>query len=443
MRGMRCWFSAQMRAEVSDDIAVGFGEGGGRVMIGKRSRAARLTREIVEFLRRPQSYPGRPRRIEMIETHFAWIFLTENQAYKLKKPVLQDCMDYRTVAARKRGCRNELRLNRRLAATVYLGMVPITRVRGGLMLGRHGRAPVVDWLVRMRRLPARRMLDRAIAERGIGALDLQRLALRLTQFFDAAPAKPMGAAQYIARLRERTLQNHRDLCAPDLGLDNGRIEKLVGLQLAFVTRHAAALAARASHLIDGHGDLRPEHLYLGSGVDSPCVIDCLEFDSDLRWLDPAEEMAFLTLECRRLGASAAARVLLSCYLRSTAIPPSDALIHFYISQRATIRAKLAAWHVRDPQFARRASLWRSRANSYLADATRYIRRAERDRRAGGRIFTSGRATLLRDVACAGEQRTVTLDTVTPPRNVWHVMTHRLITLGPDASVDEATACMSR
>ncbi len=342
----------------------------------RRPRSGSRTAEVVAFLRQPEHYPGRPRRIEVIETHFAWVFLTENEAYKLKKPVRQDRMDYRTIAARRRACRNELRLNRRLAPTVYLGLVPLTRGRdGGLMWGQSGQARIVDWLVRMRRLPAQRMLDRAISARWVRARDLERLALTLTRFFDSAAPKKMSRHRYIARLRERIVQTRRDLCAPDLGLDRNRVEKLTALQLAFVARETTLLGSRAAHLIDGHGDLRPEHLYLGLDSDEPCAIDCLEFDSDLRWLDPAEEMAFLTLECRRLGTKETARVLLSVYRRFTRTPPDDSLMDFYMSLRAMIRAKLAAWHLRDPQFAPRATLWKSRAESYLADAARHIRRA--------------------------------------------------------------------
>ena len=334
------------------------------------------TAEIVAFLRCPESYPERPRRVEIIETHFAWVFLVANQAFKLKKPVLQDCMDYRTLAARERGCRNELRLNRRLAATVYLGVVPTTRRPDGkLMLGRQGRAPVVDWVVRMKRLPARRMLDRAIAEGMVKGGDLERIGLRLSRFFEHAPPRPMSASQYVERLRERTLRNRCDLCARDLGMNRKHVDKLVTLQLAFLDRQAGLLGARATCLIDGHGDLRPEHIYLGSSTDEPCVIDCVEFDADLRWLDPAEEMAFLTLECRRLEAHGAARILLSHYRQGARNPPADALMDYYMSQSATTRAKLAAWHLRDPQFAGQAARWKSRAQSYLADAVRYIRRA--------------------------------------------------------------------
>lgn len=346
----------------------------------KRSaQAAGDTCHIVDFLRQPQNYPERPRRVDVIETHFAWVFLTDSHAYKLKKPVLNDRMDYRTLAGRRCGCRNELKLNRRLAPTVYLAIVPITLASGGrLVLGRRGGGRVVDWVVKMRRLPAGRMLDCAIAARGVRKQDLEAAARRLSRFFAGATRRPMSASRYIARLRSQTLLNRRQLAAPDLGLDERRVMRVIAAQLDFITRNAMLLGRRGARLIDGHGDLRPEHLYLGSGSDDTCVIDCLEFDEDLRRLDPAEEMAFLALECRRLGASGVARTLILRYSALTATPPVDSLMYFYMSQRASTRAKIAAWHLRDPQFAGQAATWKARAHSYLADAARYIRRAVRE-----------------------------------------------------------------
>jgi len=332
--------------------------------------------EVVRFLRRRQHYPESTRRIDVIETHFAWIFLTDLHAYKLKKPVLRGRMNYTTVASRRRVCLDELTLNRRLAREAYLGVLPITRSPDGtLALGKRGKAQVVDWVVKMRRLPAARMLDRAIVERTVHKKDIAALAARLTRFFDGAVRQPLSEGRYVERLFERIEQNQRDLCAPDLGLDARQVEKIAAMQLTFLAEREAGVGARGAQLIDGHGDLRPEHVYLGSKSDSPCVIDCLEFDSDLRWVDPAEEIAFLALECRKSGAGAVARALVSDYRASTMVPPSAALMDFYTSQCAMTRAKLAAWHVRDPELARHVELWRARARSYLRIAARYSRRA--------------------------------------------------------------------
>jgi len=338
-----------------------------------------LVRDIRAFLRERERGAGRPPRVDLIETHFAWVFLTSTEAYKLKKAVSQSRrMDYRTVAGRRRGCRDELLLNRRLAGTVYRAVLPVTRRRNGaLVLGQPRGARIVDWVVRMRRLPGELMLDRALAAGTVRGRDLQRVERRLEEFFATAVARPLDTRGYLARMRSLTQENHRDLIAADLGLDRTRVERLTGLQLAFIESQSGALGARGALLIDGHGDLRPEHVYLGSDSDEPCVIDCLEFDRDLRRLDPAEEIAFLALECRRLGGGAAARELIARYRANAADPPSLALLDFYMSHRATVRAKISAWHLRDPRFRRRALQWRSRASSYLADAQRYIRRALR------------------------------------------------------------------
>lgn len=341
----------------------------------KGSRRPGRASEVVRFLRR--------QCVEVIETHFAWIFLTDLHAYKLKKPVRRGRMDYTTIAARKRVCLDELTLNRRLAPTVYLDALPITRAPDGrLAFGRRRGAKVVDWVVKMRRLPAARMLDRAIGERTLRKEDVQALADMLTRFFDGAVRQQLSASRQVKRMWERTEQNQRDLCAPDLGLDARRVSRITQMQLAFLEQRSVLVGARAAHLVDGHGDLRPEHVYLGSGPDSPCVIDCLEFDSDLRWVDPAEEVAFLALECRKLGGGAVARALVAHYRASTLTPPDGALMDFYTSQSAMTRAKLAAWHVRDPELAPDAAVWRARASSYLRIAARFIRRANGPPRSG-------------------------------------------------------------
>lgn len=109
------------------------------------------TAEKVAFLRTPAAYPTHPRRVDVIETHMSWVFLAGDRVYKLKKPVHYPFLDFRTLASREFHCREEVRLNRRLAPHVYLGVVPLTQDHGGaLALG--GGGEVVDWLVEMRRL---------------------------------------------------------------------------------------------------------------------------------------------------------------------------------------------------------------------------------------------------------------------------------------------------
>lgn len=336
--------------------------------------APAAARAKVEFLRQPIAPSGRKCRAEVIETHFAWVFLTDSHAYKMKKPMRQEAMDYRTIAGRERGCRNEVRLNRRLAPSVYLGVVPLARKRDGhLILGPGGR--IVDWVVAMRRLPAARMLDRVIARGTVRAREVRAVIGLLAGFYEGARREPMSPRRYVGHLRSRTLRNRRELLERDLGLGERTVQDVTAAQLEFIARTAALLGARGARLIEGHGDLRPEHVYLGSQSDGPAVIDCLEFDPVLRRLDPIEEMAFLALECMRLGASGLACDLLEGIRAATADPAPNALVHFYMSQRALTRAKIAAWHLRDPQFAPRIRHWKARANGYLEDALHFARLA--------------------------------------------------------------------
>jgi aminoglycoside phosphotransferase family enzyme len=112
----------------------------------------------VAALRRPDAYAGRPQTVEVVETHMSWVFLTPEHAYKMKKPVRYDGLDFSTLATRRFYCSEELRLNRRLTTDVYLDVVALRAdALGALRIATAGAA--VEWLVMMRRLPNDRMLD--------------------------------------------------------------------------------------------------------------------------------------------------------------------------------------------------------------------------------------------------------------------------------------------
>lgn len=336
-------------------------------------RSAQATLESkVAFLRDPRSHAARQGRTEVIETHFAWVFLTARHAYKLKKPQRQSAMDYRTLAARRQGCREELRLNRRLAPSVYLAVVPLSSdTSGALTLGPGVR--VEDWLVKMRRLPSARMLDRALATGTVTDVQFDRVVRRLAKFFRGARCHPIDGKSYVRRLRRQIAANRRELQRFGARLQQRLVDQVASAQLECLARLRAALAERGAHVVDGHGDLKPEHVCLGPPL---CVIDRLEFDPELRRLDPFEELAFLALELERIGHQDLAAQL----LRRSALLCRDhvagAVIHFYMSHRAATRAMLAAWHLDDPQFPD-ARPWIARAHSYLRDALRHARRALR------------------------------------------------------------------
>ena len=316
----------------------------------------------VAFLRMPQSFPAHPARVEVCETHMSYVFLTESDAYKLKKPVRYPFLDFSTLAARESSCRAEVQLNERLSTSVYRGVVALTcEDEGRLRLG--GRGEVVDWLVHMRRLPDERMLDRLIVERRLQAHDLVPLAGRLADFYAGQQRVEVTPRGHIAGLEQEHRLNVELLRQPRFDLDQRELDAVDAAIRHFLAAQQEHLQARVvmGRIVDGHGDLRPEHVCL---ADPPQVIDCLEFNRALRLVDWADEIAFLGLECTLLGApwvGSALREPIEARLRDSVAP---ALTDFYTALRACLRARLAVAHLLEPD-PRDGARWLPRARAYL------------------------------------------------------------------------------
>lgn len=327
--------------------------------------------EKVAFLRSPGAYPFPLAAVEVIETHMSWVFLAGERVYKLKKPVRYAFLDFSTVEARRRNCEREVRLNRRLAADVYDGVVPLVMTGDG-RLQLDGDGPVVDWIVKMRRLPAQRMLDAAIRDHTVRAEDIRKLTRLLTDFYQCSAPVGMGAAEYRRRIADTIRANHAELIAPQYELSAPQVERLGDAQQRFLHQHGGLLERRArdERIIDAHGDLRPGHICL---TDEPRIIDCLEFNREFRLLDPVDELAYLAMECERLGAAAVGEQVLRQYLEATGDSPPDELTWFYKAFRACLRAKIAIWHIADHEVSD-TEKWRRRANDYLELAESYATR---------------------------------------------------------------------
>lgn len=317
----------------------------------------------VAFLSRRASYPEPTARIEAIETHMSWVFLTDRHAYKLKKPVRHAFLDFSTLEARRRDCEAELRLNRRLAPDVYLEVVPLTAEPSGA-LALAGFGPPVEWLVKMKRLPRERMLDAAIARGDVRDSEIAAVADLLALFYRGLPPIALAPAEYRGRLVRDIEACRTELRAPAHELPAALFEPAAVALLAIVAHESSLLDARvaAGRVVEGHGDLRPEHVCL---LERPVVIDCLEFNLDFRVLDIADELAFLAMECARLGAPAVGEALVAaCSERlGDRVPPR--LHRFYFAYRALVRAKIAAWHAYDVPPGELGK-WRARTRRYLA-----------------------------------------------------------------------------
>lgn len=325
----------------------------------------------VAALCRPDTYPDAPLRIEVIETHMSFVFLTPGHAYKMKKPVSYAFLDFSTLALRRRYCEEELRLNRRLAQGVYLDVIALRLAPDDrLRLGGDGVA--VEWLVKMVRLPRECMLDERIRQGRLAEQELVALAARLARFYRTCEPEPLSADDYRSRLRTEIETDRAALGAHADVLDPHAIAATVPALLEFLERSRALFDRRIDErrIVEGHGDLRPEHVCL---LDEPVVFDSLEFNRSLRIVDPADELAFLALECERLGAAQVGPILFQGYSVRTGDTPPAALIDFYKARRASLRARLCVLHLPEVDGLRGAR-WIAAARDYLMTALAYLRR---------------------------------------------------------------------
>ncbi len=329
---------------------------------GEREKTAGLGARV-RFLGCRASYPDSPERVESIETHFSWVFVTDFWAYKLKKPVCGEGFDFRTVEQRRGNAESELRLNRRLSPGVYAGIIALTlEPGGGLAIG--GGGVPVDWLVKMVRLLPEQMLHDRLVRGNWRYAEIEALAHRLASFYATARLVRGDRLQQIHRLRAELRACFSAFDPIDGLLVRGR--RAVRALNAYMARHHDFLVRRFGdrRLVEGHGDLRPEHVYLGG---APKIIDCLEFRADLRRLDPIEELAYLGMECGRLGGSGIEQRLFRRYRQRTGDVPAPDLVRFHKALSALIRARIALAHIAEPGSYAPEEL-RRRSTLYLAIA---------------------------------------------------------------------------
>jgi aminoglycoside phosphotransferase family enzyme len=329
--------------------------------------------EKVRFLADATSYGLNRAHVSVRETHMSWVFMTEDRVYKLKKPVRFAYLDFSTLERRAAACRAEYLLNRRLAPDVYLGVVPLTLTASGFEID--GNGAVADWLVVMTRLPDGATLEDALHDRRLQPGQVDRIAATLAAFYAHARRMETSPEHELVARRNMLRENCRVLLNARFRLSLGLVERIAHVQQRFLARRPELLVQRIRdrHFVDAHGDLRPEHIWLREPVT---IIDCLEFDPHLRASDPLDEIAFLHLECERLGGRWAGERIRRRLARALDEDPSNGLFLFYRLQRATLRARLSIAHLFDEN-PRTPDKWPRQSRTYLTLAALDAARLDR------------------------------------------------------------------
>ncbi|WP_420428623.1 AAA family ATPase [Algiphilus sp.] len=295
---------------------------------------------LIRSLQVPERFPHSVAEVERIETHGNWILLAGDFAYKIKKPVAFDFMDFSSLERRRYFCEEELRLNRRLAPDIYLRTIAISGSPEQPNLD--GRGPAIEYAVVMRRFDPAQRLDRRLQRGDLQHTDLDDLAIDMARFHATLPVADT-ALEYGApeTLRQLVDDNFRD-CAQHLEKAEANAIAPVRARAAerFEALHAHLQRRRDQGCIrECHGDLHLGNLTLHDGRIQ--AFDCIEFNPALRWIDTANDIAFLLMDLRYRGHPAMAARFRNRYLEWSGDYDAAPLLSFYESYRAMVRAKVA------------------------------------------------------------------------------------------------------
>lgn len=271
--------------------------------------------------------------VEHIETHLSDLLLTRQVVYKFKKPLRLPFADFSTPQRREHFCREELRLNHRLAPELYFGVVPVSGTLDAPVLGGEGRP--IDHAVCLRRFPAEALWSRRLAEDHLLPEHVDRLARRLAAFHaaapSAAPGSGYGAPEAVLGRVQAVLAQLQDGGADVHDLAEWVAKQGTALAVAFEQRRAAQA------IREGHGDLHLANLLLLDDGEVT-AFDCLEFDPALRWIDVMDDIAFTTMDLKAHGRDDLAWRLLDVYLQQRGDHAGLEVLRFYEVGRALVRA---------------------------------------------------------------------------------------------------------
>jgi len=342
-------------------------------------RAVMTHPQLITAMSRPEFYPGKPERVDLLQTHISFIFIAGELVYKVKKAVDFGFLDFTTLEKRRFYCSEELRLNRRLAPEIYLDVVEIVEQPDGrLALGTPGR--VVDHAVVMKKIPEERMLKNLLAQGDVSLSVMGRIAEKVAEFHRRAETggkiDEVGGLETMRRNHEENFEQTRayiDLTVPEHQYSFIRSCALNMME----TREDLFRRRVENHRIrDCHGDLHIEHICL---LDPEIVIfDCIEFNERFRYEDVAAEVAFLAMDLDFNGYREYGETFVDAYISTSEDEEIRKLLNFYKGYYACVRGKVIGFRINDKAISQKErDEARKTAGRYFDLAYTYASRPER------------------------------------------------------------------
>jgi len=308
-----------------------------------------VQRQLIAFLESPQSYPHNPAEARSLQTHISWVFIAPPFVFKVKKPVNFGFLDFRTLEKRRRFCQRELELNRRLCPEIYLGVVPIYKTASGFSF--KAEAEIAEYSVKMRELQSGWFLSELLAKGLVGETEINRVIACLHRFYESETPSPeieqWGTPE---KLKISTDENFAQV-EPFVGrtISPLAFEAIRHFTNQFYVANEKLFRERIQQhrILDCHGDLHLDHIHLTPAATT--IFDCIEFNDRFRFVDVANDLAFLGMDFDLEGRSDLANLLLQTAVRKFHDTGMLKVTDFYKCYRAVVRGKVESIQALEPE----------------------------------------------------------------------------------------------
>lgn len=329
---------------------------------------------LVDALLNRDAYANEVGEVRLIETHVSHLFFIGEYVYKVKKPVNYGFLDFTSLEKRRHYCVREVELNSRISPDVYAGVVPICDDNGHIRV--EGEGEVVEYAVKMRRLPPERAMNELLRNDKVSADDINAIAAKIARFHDyAATSKEITALGSIEAVGQNVEENF-DQTRKYIGtaITQEKFDDIVAYSRAFLDVKADVFRSRAEagRVRDGHGDLHSANVFLDDDIH---IIDCIEFNDRFRCQDVTEDIAFLAMDLDYFGRQDLSKIFVDRYVEDSGDSGVLELLDFFKGYRAYVRGKVTSFRLDDESLAtekrdailREAKSYFRLAHSYVAD----------------------------------------------------------------------------
>jgi hypothetical protein len=333
-----------------------------------------MSQDLIQRLMSPDAYGHETGHIELVETHISWVILTGPFAYKIKKPVDFGFLDYSTLEKRRHYCEQEVLLNRRLAPSLYLDVVPITGAANAAVV--NGTGTATEYAVRMKQFPPGMLLSDLIGNAELRDVHIDWLARVIADFHlqteVASAASDFGTPDAVRQPVEENFRQIRYILKEQPLLQRLEHIEQWSTQEFSIIRPLLVQRKLQGFIRACHGDLHLGNVVLLKEVIVP--FDCIEFNDNLRWIDVMSEIAFMVMDIEDHGRSDFAWRLLNTYLERTGDYEGLAVLRYYLVYRAIVRCKVATLRLNQAGLdEQQTKAIHGSLENYLSIAERYIR----------------------------------------------------------------------